>query len=104
MVHRKGRTLPRPSKHSEEFRRDAVALVRSSHRTIAQVADELGVNRETLRSWVRRTETTGALASAGVGQAELEELRRLRRENAELKVEREILCKAAQYFAREMGR
>lgn len=104
MVHRKGRTLPRPSKHSEEFRRDAVALVRSSHRSIAQVAEELGVNRETLRSWVRRAERTEVLASAGVGQVELEELARLRRENAELKVEREILRKAAQYFAREMGR
>lgn len=96
--------MPRPSKHSEEFRRDAVALVRSSHRTIAQVAEELGVNRETLRSWVRRAEKDQVLASAGVGRAELDELGRLRRENAELKVEKEILRKAAQYFAREMGR
>jgi transposase len=94
----------RPSLHSEEFRRDAVALVRSSDRTIAQVAEDLGVNRETLRSWVRAAEKHDALASAGVGQAELEELRRLRKENAELKVEKEILRKAAQYFAREMGR
>jgi transposase len=94
----------RPSHHSEEFRRDAVALVRSSNRSIAEVAAELGVNRETLRSWVRRAEKDEALASAGVGQSELEELRRLRRENAELKVEREILRKAAQYFAKEMGR
>jgi transposase len=94
----------RPPLHTEEFRRDAVALVRSSSRTMAQVAEELGVNRETLRSWVRRAEKGEALASAGVGQDELEELKRLRRENAELKVEREILRKAAAYFAREMGR
>jgi len=94
----------RPPFHSEEFRRDAVALVRSSSRTIAQVAEELGVNRETLRSWVRRSEKTEVLASVGVGQGELEELKRLRRENAELKVEREILRKAAAYFAKEMGR
>ena len=96
--------MGRPPFHSEEFRRDAVALVRSSDRTIAQVAEELGVNRETLRSWVRRSEKTEVLASVGVGQGELEELKRLRRENAELKVEREILRKAAAYFAKEMGR
>ena len=94
----------RPSLHTEEFRRDAVELVRCSDRPIAQIAEELGVNRETLRSWVRRSEKTEVLASVGVGQGELEELKRLRRENAELKVEREILRKAAQYFAREMGR
>jgi transposase len=94
----------RPSLRTEEFRRDAVELVRSSGRPIAQIADELGVNRETLRSWVRRAEKDQALAQAGVGRDELEELARLRRENAELKIEREILRKAAQYFAREMGR
>jgi transposase len=44
------------------------------------------------------------LAEVGVGHGELEELARLRKENAELKIEREILRKAAQYFAREMGR
>jgi transposase len=94
----------RPSLFSEEFQRDAVALVRSGNRSIPQVAEELGVNRETLRYWVRRAEKNEALASAGVGVDELEELKRLRRENAELKVEKEILRKAAQYFAKEMGR
>jgi transposase len=94
----------RPSLHTEEFRRGAVELARCSDRPIAQIAEELGVNRETLRSWVRRAEKDQALASAGVGQAELDELARLRRENAELKIEREILRKAAQYFAKEMGR
>jgi transposase len=94
----------RPSLYTEEFRRDAVELVRCSDKPIAQIAEELGVNRETLRSWVRRAEKDQALASAGVGQAELDELARLRRENAELKIEREILRKAAQYFAKEMGR
>ena len=62
------------------------------------------MNRETLRSWVRRAEKNEVLASAGVGQDELVELKRLRRENAELKIERDILRKAAQYFAKEMGR
>ena len=98
--------MGRPSAYSEEFRADAVRLVVDSTppRTVADVALELGVNRETLRSWVRRAEKDQALAEAGVGRGELDELARLRRENAELKIEREILRKAAQYFAREMGR
>ena len=91
----------RPSVYSQEFRRDAIELVRSSGRPIAQIADELGVNRETLRGWVRYAEKRDALVGVGVGQGELDELARLRRENAELKIEREILRKAAQYFAKE---
>src|ERR1700744_2899668 len=94
----------RPSVYSQEFRRDAIELVRSSDRPIAQIADELGVNRETLRGWVRYAEKREVLAEAGLGQAELDELARLRKENAELRIEREILRKAAQYFAKEMGR
>ena len=94
----------RPSVYSHEFRRDAIELVRSSGRPIAQVADELGVNRETLRGWVRYAEKREALVGVGVGQGELDELARLRKENAELKVEREILRRAAAYFAKEMGR
>ena len=97
--------MPRPSKYPEEFRRDAVALVKSSpDRTIAEIARELGVNHETLRQWVIAADKQLAMESAGLGRAELEELRRLRKENAELRLEKEILRKAAQYFAKEMGR
>jgi transposase len=77
-----------------EFRADAVALVRSSGRPIAQVAKELGVNHETLRTWVRAAEAAerpGAVAES----AKDAELVRLRKEVAELKLEREILRKAA---------
>jgi transposase len=96
----------RPSKYSPEFRRDAVALVVQSRpdRTLADVGRELGVNAETLRQWVAAAEKGRALRAAGLGEDELAELKRLRRENAELKLEKEILRKAAQYFAREMGR
>ena len=97
--------MSRPSKYPEEFRRDAVALVKSSpERTVAEIARELGVNHETLRQWVKAADKQQAQAAAGLGAAELEELKRLRKENAELRVEKEILRKAAQYFAREMGR
>lgn len=94
--------MSRPSKYPEEFRRDAVALVKASpERAVADIARELGVNHETLRQWVIAADKQQVREAAGLGQAELEELRRLRKENAELKVEKEILRKAAQYFAKE---
>ena len=102
--------MPRPSKYSEEFRRDAVELVRSSpHRTLREVGRELGVNHETLRNWVnaaKRAEQPAASGSGGdqLTAGEREELRRLRKKVAELELEKEILRKAAQYFAKEMGR
>ncbi|WP_372441906.1 IS3 family transposase [Actinoplanes campanulatus] len=91
-----------------QFKADAVALYRSRPgTTIAQVADDLGVNRETLRSWVRaddrRRDGTGrpaapvATAEAGSVEAENAELRRRVRE---LEEERDILRKAARYFGR----
>ena len=103
--------MPRPSKYPEEFRRDAVELVLSSpQRPLRDVARELGVNHETLRNWVS-AERTRRAASTGRGRAEepvsdeeREELRRLRKKVAELELEKEILRKAAQYFAKEMGR
>jgi transposase len=103
--------VPRPSKYPEEFRRDAVELVRSSPgRTIREIGRELGVNHETLRNWVntaKRTEqadTGRSERGQQVSADEREELRRLRKKVAELELEKEILRKAAQYFAKEMGR
>ncbi|WP_433236197.1 IS3 family transposase [Actinomadura nitritigenes] len=80
-----------------EFHSDAVALVRSSGRPIAQVAKELGVNHETLRTWVRAAQAA-ELPGAAAESAKDAELARLRKEVAELKLEREILRKAAAYF------
>ena len=97
--------MPRPSKYPEEFRRDAVALVKASpERTVAEIARELGVNHETLRQWVKAADRRQDREAVGLGRAEFEELKRLRKENAELNLEKEILRKAAQYFAKEMGR
>jgi transposase len=94
-----------------QFKADAVALYRSRPgATIAQIADDLGVNRETLRSWVRaddqQRDATGgtAAAAAGPGQAPgrvEEENAQLRRRVRELEEERDILRKAARYFAGE---
>jgi transposase len=96
--------MPGPSKYPPEFRRDVVELVRSSGKAVAQVARELGLNRETVRLWVRRDQADRGERSDLPSTVEQQELRRLRRENAELRMEREILKQAAAFFAKETTR
>ncbi|WP_405898257.1 transposase [Streptomyces sp. NBC_00727] len=95
--------------YPEEFKRDAVDLVRSSpDRSLTDIGQGLGIHLETLRKWVREARTRVRAADsggdAGVTPDAREELRRLRRENARLKEDNEILRKAAAYFARETTR
>jgi len=99
---RKEARMGRPSKYPEEFRREAVALFRSSDRSRVEVARSLGISDGSLASWVKAAEESeqpGAL-----DPTERAELARLRKENADLKMDREILRKAAAYFARETNR
>ena len=95
--------MGRPSRYPEEFRREAVQLALSSDGSRAAVARRLGVNETTLRNWVAAQLAEEARPSdpLAVTGSEFEELRRLRKENAELRMEREILRKAAAYFAQE---
>ena len=83
-----------------EFRREAVELVRSSGRSIPQLAEELGCSPQALRTWGRPADVDGGLRE-GLTSDERDELRRLRRENRRLSQEREILKRAAAFFARE---
>jgi transposase len=88
---------------SREFKVEAVRLVVERRVTIAQAARDLGVHVNVLRAWVRAYRSDPAQAFPGVGQQapEAAELTQLRREVARLKMERDILKKAAAFFAKE---
>lgn len=83
-----------------EFRAEAVKLARSSEKPISQLARDLGVCAETLRNWTKQQQIDTGKRD-GVTTDEREELRRLRRENKILREEREVLRKAAAFFATE---
>jgi transposase len=83
-----------------EFRREAVQLVRSG-RSIRDVADSLGCSHQSLSGWVKQEQIDHHERGDGLTSSEREELRRLRRENARLRQEREILKRAAAFFAAE---
>lgn len=98
--------MARPAKYPEQFRRDAVELVESSGRAIAEVARSLSINEGTLWNWVRdaRSKRARDVDPGAVSESELEELKRLRKEVIELRTDKEILRRAAAYFARETMR
>ncbi len=86
--------------YPSEFRREAVQLVRSG-RSVKDVAESLGCSDQSLHNWVKQEQLDRHERDDGLSSAEREELRRLRRENVRLKQEREILKRAAVFFAAE---
>ncbi len=95
--------MPRTHRpYPPEFRAEAIRLARGSDRSLPAVAADLGISSEALRHWLRQDDAdTGRGQPGDLTTDEREELRRLRREVKVLQQEREILRKAAAYFAQE---
>ena len=89
-VHRK--------RYSEAFKLEAVRLVQTSDRRVTEIAEHLGVTAKTVHEWVRQHRPSAPERLTGDERTELEQLRRA---NARLRMERDILKKAAAFFARE---
>jgi len=89
--------------HAPEFKREAVRLAQQPGMTMQRAAKELGLHINTLRGWVKKFESGKWEAKPGTDlkSEQAREIERLRRENAELKMERDILKEAAAYFAKE---
>jgi transposase len=83
-----------------EFRREALELLKVSGKPVSQVAKDLGVSDQTLYVWRRQAQIDEGQRE-GLSSEEREELRRLRKENRTLQMEKDILKKAAAFFARE---
>ena len=86
--------------YPREFRRQMVELVRAG-RTPDELAQEFEPSAQSIRKWVAQADRDEGRRSDGLSSPEREELRRLRRELKQVKLEREILAKAAAWFARE---
>ena len=80
-----------------EFKAETVKLVKQSDRSMSSVAMELGISAKSIGEWVRRAEESGDT----VDEDERAELKRLRKEVRELRMEKEILAKATAFFAKE---
>ncbi len=92
--------MPRP--HPPEFREKAVELARERAKPIAVLARDLGISDSCLRSWMAQADIESGDRD-GLTKVERDELVRLRRENRVLRMEKEILGKAAAFFATENG-
>ncbi len=94
--------MSRSRKYPPELRQRAVKTVLDSGRPIAQVAKDLGVGSESLRSWVRQAQADAGQRAEQLTTVEGEELKRLRGENRELRRANEILKAASVFFACEL--
>jgi transposase len=87
--------------YPEEFRREAIRLAQLGDKPQRRLAKDLGISDVTLRNWLKQEKAERGERPDGLSSEERAELKRLRDENATLRMEREILRKAAVFFARE---
>ena len=87
--------------YPKEFREKVVQLVQGGDRSQREVAEEFGISTDSVRRWVQQAERDQGSRQDGLRTSEREELSRLRREVRQLQMDREILSKAAAWFARE---
>ena len=89
------------SSYSSDFKQNAVKLAVESDQSVAQTARDLGVNANTLNTWITKYHQADSPINKGSAEKHpYEELKQLRKENARLKEERDILKKSAAYFAK----
>jgi transposase len=91
---------PKGTAYPPEFREQICELHRAG-RTMGSLAREFGLADQTVRNWIKQAELNAGKRRDGLTSVEQEELKRLRRENKQLQLERDILSKAAAWFARE---
>ncbi len=96
--------MQKRKKYTQEYKREAVVLARSSEVPISQVARELGLNANVLTRWCREAADAKVPAFTGQGKPRDEELAALKRELTRVKRERDFLREAAAFFARESKR
>jgi transposase len=97
--------MPRPRRFfPPEYKAEVVELIRTTGKTVGQAATELDLTETAVRQWVKQADLDAGRRSDGLTTAERNELRKLRREVRDLREEREILRKAAVFFARETDR
>jgi transposase-like protein len=86
---------------STEFKADTVRLCAAGDRSVGQVCKDLGIAESVVRRWIEKAPKAGTAVAGALTGTERDELNRLRRENKRLVMEREILKKAAAFFAKE---
>lgn len=89
-----------PRAYPTEFRLNIIELARHGRR-VDELAAEFKIGTQTIRNWLKQAHIDAGVRSDGLSTSEREELAKLRKENRQLKIEREILGKAAAWFARE---
>lgn len=94
-------TPRKPRRFTDEFKAETVRLVREGGQSPRQVALDLDLTKSAVERWVRQAAIEEGRLPGALTRAEREELTRLRRENKQLQMEREILKKAAAFFAKE---